>query len=133
MTGTRTLSLRQARTAGLLAIAAVCLLQAINSFGCYGHSFIEMLQALLFVLPALLPAAVALLTRNPLRAVAACALFAPWLPFAFYVDCIRPYAGGGASMIYVAVLLYGFPCALLGALIGGPVSRWLGFRVAGPR
>ena len=32
---------------------------------------------------------------GPLRAVGACLLFAPWLVFAYYTDCVRPYQGGG--------------------------------------
>ena len=57
-------------------------------------------------------------------------LFAPWLVFAYYTDCVRPYQGGGASMIYVAVLLWGTPCAIVGALLTGPVMRLFGVSVA---
>lgn len=133
MIRTRTLRLRQARMAGALAIAAVFLLQAFNSFGCYRHTFAMWLQACTFLMLPMLPAFIGLLTRNPLRAVGASALFAPWLPYAFYVDCVLPYRGGGASMVYVGVVMFGLPCAVLGALIAGPVSRWLGLRIEQPR
>lgn len=129
----RTITKTHARVAGLLAIGVVFLLQVVNSYGCYRHSFSELLQALVFVLPPMLPAFLALATRNPLRAVGASALFAPWLPYAFYVDCIVPYAGGGASMIYVGVVMFGLPCAIVGALISGLVCRWLGLRVEDAR
>jgi hypothetical protein len=83
----------------------------------------------MFLGAPLLPALVSLAFPNPLRAVGACALFAPWLLLAYYTDCIRPYSGGGASMIYVAVLLWGTPSAIIGALVTGPVIRGLGIEV----
>ena len=106
------------------------LLQAFNSFACYGHDLRGYLGALGFVAIPLLPAVFALFTKNPFRAVGAALLFAPWLLFAYYTDCVRPYQGGGASMIYVAVLMYGLPCALIGALLAGPVLRGLGITIA---
>lgn len=120
----------RARLAGILAITAVVALQAVLGFGCHGqdlHAFAVGFGV--FVLPPLVPALVALGTANPLRAVGACALFAPWLLWAGYVGCIRPDAGGGASMAYVPVLLYGFPSAVLGALLAGPVCRRLGIAI----
>ena len=133
MIKTRTLSLRQARIAGALAIAVVFLLQTFNSFGCYRHTIALWLQVCLSLMFPMLPAFIGLLTRNPLRAVGASALFAPWLLYAYYVDCVLPYRGGGASMIYIAVLMLGLPCAAVGALMAGPISRWLGFRIEQPR
>jgi hypothetical protein len=119
-----TLTRKQAILAGLAAIAGVVLLQAFNSATCYEHDLVSFLMAAGFFLsPALLIATVCLFTANPLRAVGSCLLFAPWLVFAYYTDCIRPYEGGGASMVYVLVLLLGTPCAFLGALITGPVMR----------
>ena len=122
---------KQALIGGSAAIVAVILLQAFNSFGCYDHTLVTFLQALaMFVLLPLLPAFISLLTANPLRAVGACLLFAPWLVFAYYTDCVRPYQGGGASMVYVAVLMWGTPCAVIGALLTGPVMRLFGLSVA---
>jgi hypothetical protein len=109
---------------GLLAICAVVAVAAFNSFACYKHDLDAFVSAnLMFVGPPLLPAIVCLALPNPLRAVGACALVIPWLVLAYYTDCVRPYTGGGASMIYVAVLLWGVPSAILGALITGPVTR----------
>jgi len=48
---------------------------------------------------------------------------------AYYTDCVRPYSGGGASMIYIAVLFWGTPSSLVGALVTGPVMRVLGISV----
>lgn len=120
-----------ARLLGISAVAAVLAQQAFNSFSCYDHSLLDYLRAVgVFLFLPLLPALVSLLTANPLRAVGACLLLSPWLWFAYYTDCVAPYAGGGASLIYVAVLLWGTPCALLGALMTGPILRLAGVKVA---
>lgn len=116
----------RARVFGLIGIVGIALLQAFNSFACYGHDLPGYLGALAFIAVPMAPALIVLFTKNPLRAIAASLLFAPWLAFAYYTDCIRPYQGGGASMIYVAVLMYGLPCTLAGALLGGPVLRGMG-------
>jgi hypothetical protein len=115
---------------GAAAILVVLLLQGFNSFACYKHSFSIYLSVVgSFLLAPLLPAVVALFFPNALRAVGACALLAPWLLLAYFVDCVRPYSGGGASMIYIAVLLWGTPSAIIGALITGPIMRRLGIEI----
>lgn len=125
------ISRKLALSLGLAAVAAILAQQAFNSFSCYHHSLLDYLGAVgIFLLIPLLPALVSLLTANPLRAVGACLLLSPWLWFAYYTDCVAPYAGGGASLIYVAVLLWGTPCALLGALMTGPILRLAGVKVA---
>ena len=125
------ISRKHAFITGVAAIAAVIALQAFNSVGCYDHTLVMFATTLgMFVLVPLLPAAISLFSANPLRAVGACLLFAPWLVFAYYTDCIRPYQGGGASMVYVAVLFWGTPCAIIGAVLTGPVMRLLGVSVA---
>lgn len=126
-----TLSRRRAVTYGLLAIGAVVLVAAFNSFVCYKHDLLAFLTAnALFVGPALVVMVICVTLPNPLRALGAAVLFVPWLLLAYYTDCIRPYAGGGASMIYVAVLFWGTPSAILGALLTGPLTRRLGIEVA---
>ena len=120
----------RARQIGIAAIVGILLLQAFISFSCYEHDLLDYLLAVgLFLLPPLLPALLSLLRANPLGAVGACALLAPWLIYAYYFDCIRPYSGGGASMIYIAVLLYGTPCAILGALITPWLAKKMGIEV----
>jgi hypothetical protein len=56
-------------------------------------------------------------------------LFAPWLLLAYYTDCVRPYSGGGASMIYVAVFMWGTVTSLIGALITSSVTKGAGIEV----
>lgn len=122
----------RATTSGVVAILGIVTLQAFNSAACYRHGIAEFLAALgTFLLLPLLPPLIALATANPLRAVGGCLLLAPWLVFAYYTDCVRPYAGGGASMVYVAVLLWGTPSAILGVLATGPILRMLGISVTG--
>jgi len=117
---------------GLVAILGIVALQAFNSFACYHHGVRDFLLALgMFLFIPLLPAIIALATANPLRAIGGCLLLAPWLGLAYYTDCVRPYAGGGASMVYVAVLFWGTPCSILGVLLTGPVTRLFGIAVAG--
>ena len=117
---------------GIAAILGVVGIQVFNSFACYDHGLLAFLTVLgVFLMVPLLPAIISLATANPLRAIGACLLFAPWLVFAYYTDCVRPYAGGGASMIYVAVLLWGTPCSIIGALVTGPVTRMFGVSVGG--
>jgi hypothetical protein len=125
----RGITRNRAQVIGVSAIGIVVLLQAVNSFGCYEHDFTGYLKSLAFISVPMLPALVALFTRNPLRACGASALFAPWLVLAYYTDCIRPYTGGGASMIYIVVVMYGLATALLGALVSGYVLRLFGITV----
>jgi len=122
------LSRRASLTAGITAVVLVCLLQAFNSFACYKHGVIQYLEVLaIFVALPMAPALVALGTKHPIRAVGGALLFAPWLGLAYYADCIQPYTGGGASMIYVAVVLWGAPSCLVGVWLMGPIGRALGF------
>lgn len=117
---------------GVTAIIGIIAMQAFNSFACYGHDFRSFLMGLgIFLFIPLLPAIIPLVTANPLRAIGACLLLAPWLVLAYYIDCVRPYTGGGASMIYVAVLFWGTPSSIVGALLTGPIMRALGFPLVG--
>lgn|SRR5690554_878744 len=120
---------KRALQLGLAAMGCIVCLQAFNSFACYGHGPGLFLLGLGFVAVPLLPALLVLPSSNPLRAVGACVLFAPWLVYAYYVDCIQPHAGGGASMVYVLVVMGGLPSAIVGALVTGPVMRMFGISV----
>lgn len=124
------ISRTKARWIGVAAIVVVLLLQALNSFGCYGHDFSTFLAvSFSFVGIPLLPALISLALRNPLRTVGACALFAPWLLLAYYTDCVRPYSGGGASMIYIAVLFWGTLTSSVGALITNEITKGMGIEI----
>lgn len=120
-----TISRRSALRFGLISIAIVIGLELFNGVVCYHHGVEGQLIGLSLVAIGFLPGLGVLFSKNPLRTVGAAMLFAPWLLFAFYTDCVRPYQGGGASMIYVAVVMYGFPCAAVGALLTGPVLKFL--------
>jgi hypothetical protein len=125
-----TLTVRQARNIGIAAIAGILLLQAFIGFGCYQQDIAMFITGIAWFLAIpLLPAVLSLLRRNPLGAVGACLLVAPWMLFAGYTDCIKPYAGGGASLAYVAVLLYGTPSAILGALFTPWLTKKAGLEV----
>ena len=123
------ISRKKAVVMGVCAVALIFGLQAFNSFVCYEHDLSRYLETSLFVLIPMVAPIVSLLTKNPLRAVGGALLFAPWLVLAYYTDCIRPYSGGGASMVYVGVVLWGLPCAFVGTLITGPVLRLIGVSV----
>jgi hypothetical protein len=111
---------------GLASVLGVIVLQLFNSFTCYGHTIEQALTGVAFIAVPMVPAIVSLALPNPLRAVGASAAFAPWLVLAYVTDCVVPYTGGGASMIYVAVVLWGTPCAIVGALLAGPLTRRMG-------
>lgn len=119
----------QARRAASLAIAVTAGLEVLSGAVC-GHRDAES-QAigLLFLLVPLSPALVALFTPNPLSSVAAAVPVAGWIVYAFYFECIRPYRGGGASMVYLGVWFYGFMSAVAAALVSIPLMRHLGVRV----
>lgn len=127
-----TISRNRAQLYGIAAIIGILAMQVFNSIACYGHGPLDFLMVVgIFLLIPLLPAFISLLTANPLRAVGACLLLSPWLAVAYYTGCVRPYTDGGASMIYVAVLFWGTPSAIIGVLLTGPVTRMLRIRVGG--
>jgi hypothetical protein len=124
------LSRRKAQLIGASFILGVVALQSFNGVACYHQGPKDFVIAFLaFVAPAVLIATVAVFTANPLRAAFASAFFAPRLATAYYTDCVAVYHGGGASMVYVIVLLWGVPSAVLGALIAGPILRRFGVSV----
>jgi hypothetical protein len=125
-------SLRRARAVGAGAIAVAVGAQLFNDFACYQRGVLEALSTLWFPAIPLVPSLVALGTANPLRAVAGALVATGFYLLAYYVDCVVPYRGGGASMVYVAVILYGLPLALVAVLVAGPVMRWLGVVVEAP-
>jgi|GEM_PF-1343848 len=63
-----------------------------------------------------LPAAF-LLAARPSAASAGALTLLPFLIWANYQECIKPYAGGGAAMAYVVVFLFGVPASLVAALV----------------
>jgi len=98
----------------------------------YKHDLEGVLVGLAFIAIPMLPAIISLALPNPLRAVGASAFFAPWLVLAYVTDCVLPYSGGGASMIYVAVVIWGTPCAILGAFVAAPMTKGLDIEIQEP-
>lgn len=109
---------------GLISVAVVICFEVFNGLACYHHNLNTQLIAFGFVATGFLPGLAALFSKNPLRTVGAALLFVPWLILAYYTDCVRAYQGGGASMIYIAVVMYGFPSALIGAFVTGPILKF---------
>jgi hypothetical protein len=98
---------------------------------CTGSIEVERIATrLTWLLIPLSPALVAAFTLNPLCAIAAVVPVALLIAYAFYFDCIRPYQGGGASMIYLAVWFYGFLSSAAVAVLAIPLLRLFNIRVS---
>lgn len=123
------LSRARAALVGAASIGIVAVIQVFSSVACYKHDLEGMLVGLAFIAIPMLPAIISLVLPNPLRAVGASAFVVPWLVWAYVIDCVLPYSGGGASMSYVAVVILGTPCAILGAFIAAPVAKRLGIEI----
>lgn len=80
-------------------------MHTLYSFSGSGESVSYLLtSALLFILPSLIIPILFLIFKHPLIAFGGVIPILPWLLLAYYVDHIMPYEGGGASIMYVAVL-----------------------------
>lgn len=109
---------------GVWSILIIVALHSFNGFACYSSSISDFVYStLVFIGIPLIPAFISLISKNPLRAIGVCVFFAPWLVFAFYVDCVAPYEGGGASIIYIAVVLWGTLSSIAGAIIAEVISK----------
>ena len=120
------ISYRTALLSSLLGLALVVAMQAYSGLTCYEQTWDVLLTNIgIFVMVPLIPAFIALFTRNPLSALGGFLAFLPWLIYAYYVDCMTPHTGsGGASLIYVVVFLYGAASCLIGVLFVA-VLMWL--------
>jgi hypothetical protein len=125
-----TLSRARARRYAWVAIAITVSLEILSGTFCEHRDLQSQVIALGFLLIPLSPALIAVLTPNPLCAVAATIPVAGWILYAFYLECVNPSPGNGASMVYIGVWFYGFLCAGAAALISVPLYRLLGLRVA---
>jgi hypothetical protein len=67
------------------------------------------------------------LSRN-VGAAVACVPMVITAIWAYRVECVLPYTGGGAAMAFVVVFLYGAPAALI---LGGIAEHVIGKRHAG--
>ena len=128
----RTVSLRTARRAAALGVLGVVALQALNSFGCAHQSLGQFFVLLIWISWPMAPALILFWTSNPLRSLAASLSFAPWLVLAYSVECVAPYSSGGASMIYVPVIVLGFFTTWVGAFVLPWFFKWVGWDMEPP-
>jgi hypothetical protein len=102
------------RKAALALLATALLVQA--AFGALSSSC-HVSPLLEVGAICLIPAAVFMLTKFPASSAAASAALIPFLLWANYHECVRPYSGGGAAMAYVVVFLFGIPISLVAGVI----------------
>jgi hypothetical protein len=127
--GARKISYKVARNFALAFIATIFVFYGFRSYTCDHNDIVQFLTASLILLALPLVPAFMALSKNPLLTIAGTAFFLPWPLLAYYWDCIKPYAGGGASMSFVVVLLYGLPSAWLGVFLGKLAFKKLGFEL----
>ena len=120
---------RKAIFVGLTSIIVALGFQVFNDVSCYKYELMDSLSGIWFPAIPLLPAVISLFTRNPLRAVGASAIVIPFYLMAYIADCTQPNQGGGASMIYVAVIMFGLPLATVMALITGSICQSVGIEI----
>ena len=109
---------KTAMSLGAASIAGLLLLYGFASTSCYKPSIVDGVIAFsIFAGPGLLVAIVGMLSRNPLRAIGASLGIGLWIFLAYYTDCVMPYQGGGASLSFVGVLLWGTPSAIAGLFL----------------
>jgi hypothetical protein len=79
----------------------------------------EILRAMVVAVAVVIPGALVYLARYYWGTPVACAAMIVPAIWAYRVECVLPYAGGGAAMAFVALPLYGAPVALvLGGMVG---------------
>lgn len=100
-----------------------------SNLTCYEKTVIETLVALAFQAIPLIPAFIAIFSPNPLKAIGPSIIAAIFYLFAHNVDCVQSYEGGGASMIYVVVIMYGLPLAFIASWITGVICNSTGIVV----
>lgn len=108
------------RKAGLIGVAIVFLVQlafALPGTRCEVAGLFET------GLICLAPAAAFLLTKHPVSAAASSAAMLPFLLWANNHECIQPYPGGGASMVYVVVFMFGIPFSIIVGALAYAIAR----------
>jgi hypothetical protein len=115
--------------AGVIFILIAIGFQLFNDFACYKKSIVEALLFLWFPAIPLITAIASLKSKNPLRAIPSSLSVIPFYLMAYNTDCVQPYKGGGASMIYVVVIMYGTPVAFVCAFIADGICRLFNIRI----
>lgn len=107
------------------AFLLIFLMYSLYSFSCGKTSFSEFISTgFIFICPSLVIPSVFLIFKRTLVAAVGTLFVLPWLMLAYYVDCIMPYQGGGASMLYLGILFWGPPSAIAGMIITGFLIRF---------
>lgn len=91
--------------------------QLFNDLCCYEKTLLESLIWMWFTLIPVVPAAFFMFAKKPIAAIGAALVVIPFYAMAYYSDCILPYQGGGASMVYVIVIMFGTPVAIATGLL----------------
>ncbi len=115
---------RSAKRLSQLSFLLVVAAHGLYSIGCHKSGFSGFLTAGLFFdgVPMVLPILSYFLKNYFVATIGAFGVL-PWIGYAFYVDCIMPYQGGGASMMYVAIIFWGTPSAICGMLVAWLVEK----------
>jgi hypothetical protein len=115
--------MRKLKTLAWLSIALAICFQLFNDVACYEKSISEIALWFWFPLIPLVPAITFARQDKPVNAIAAALVIIPFYLFAYYADCVMPYEGGGASMVYVIVVMFGTPVAIISGLLTGYIAR----------
>lgn len=115
--------IRKPKTLAWMSIGLAICFQLFNDVACYEKTITEIALWLWFALIPLIPAVVFISRNQSIHAIAAALAVIPFYLFAYYADCVMPYEGGGASMVYVVVLMFGTPVAIVAGLLAGYVAN----------
>jgi hypothetical protein len=114
---------------GTAGIAAALGFEWFQAQSCFALTPLGMLLALVPAAFALSPAVLWLASTHPLNAVGAVLFVAPLLALAYHAGCVNPPAGASPSLVFLALVIYGFHLGVLGAVVAGAVWRRLGISV----
>ena len=111
-----TISRTTARIAGAASIASVLAFEWFQAASCFGGGPALAIFGMLPAAVALLPAFIWLLSKNPLNALGSVVFIMPLLWLVYDAECVHPPAGSSASMVLVALVIYGFNLGIAGAV-----------------
>ena len=109
------LARKSAQRIGFAALAVALGCAVFARFRCFGFdSPWAILADLLIFGPSLIGGVACVSTSNPLRALGAAAGIIFATSYAYYSECVRPYEGGGASFIGLALIVIVPACTVVG-------------------
>jgi hypothetical protein len=112
------LARKSAERIGLAALALALGCVVFTRINCFGFdSLWAVLADLLVFGPSLIGGVACASTSKPLRAIGAAGGLILATGFAYYSECVRPYEGGGASFIGLALLVVVPACTLVGVFV----------------